>query len=305
MSRTAGRRSRASHTATKIARGIAYVARDPLHASLLPEGAASSIERLSLEARVLKPWMCSLFERQWYRRLMERTVDWVGPGELMRLTLRKRFVDDEVQAAIQAGAGQLLIVGAGFDTLGLRVAESFPDVAVVELDAPATAKLRRKAIAGMNFLHSNHHLEGVDLGSTKLSEVLAAMAAWDTTRQAVVVAEGVLMYLSESEVAAFLRTIRAHSGTASRLVFSYVTTDEKGRPYFGKLSGLIRASARLVGEPLRWGVGSGGLAALLEGNGFRLLGPPERHDLRLRYLAPRGIEEPVGEMERFAVAEAV
>jgi methyltransferase (TIGR00027 family) len=221
---------------------VAFVARDPLHASLLPEGAADSIERLSLEARVLKPWMCRLFKRQWYRRLMERTVDWLGPGELMRLTLRKRFVDDEVRAAIEAGAGQVLIVGAGFDTLGLRVAESFPDVSVVELDAPATAKLRRRAIAGTDSSHSNHHLEGVDLASTALGDTLRTMSQWDATSQTVVVAEGVLMYLSASEVAAFLRTIRANSGAASRLVFSYVTTDEKGRPYFGRLSG--RAARR-------------------------------------------------------------
>jgi O-methyltransferase involved in polyketide biosynthesis len=112
---------------------------------------------------------------------MERTVDWVGPGELMRLTLRKRFVDDEVRSAIEKGAEQLLVVGAGFDTLGLRIAESFPGVTVVELDAPATARLRNKAIAGIESLHSNYHLEGVDLASTKLSEVLAAMAAWGTT----------------------------------------------------------------------------------------------------------------------------
>jgi hypothetical protein len=88
-------------------------------------------------------------------------------------------------------------------------------------------------------------------------------------------------------------------------VFSYVTTDEKGRPYFGRLSGLIRVSARLMGEPLRWGAASGELTDLLEDNGFRLLSPLERYDLRLRYLAPRGVDQPVGQMERFAVAEAV
>jgi hypothetical protein len=47
------------------------------------------------------------------------------------------------------------------------------------------------------------------------------------------------------------------------------------------------------------------LTALLEANGFRLLSPPERYDLKVRYLAPRGIDQPVGQMERFAVAEAV
>ncbi len=303
--RTAGRRSKSSLTAAKIARGVVFLARDPVHASLLPEGAAESIERLCLEAGILKPWMCRLFERPRYRRLVERMVDWLGPGELMRLTLRKRFVDDEVRTAIDAGAQQVIIVGAGFDTLGRRVAESFPAVTVVELDAPATARRRQTAGARLDSALSNHSLEAVDLGSTELGRVLQGIDGWNDQRQTVVVAEGVLMYLSASEVSAFLGEIRSNCGEASRLVFSYVTTDEKGRPYFGRLGGLIRASARLAGEPLRWGIGNRELAPFLERNGFNLLGPPERFDLRLRYLLPKGIDQPVGQMERFAVVEVV
>jgi methyltransferase (TIGR00027 family) len=303
--RTAGRRSKSSLTAAKIARGVVFLARDPVHASLLPEGAAESIERLCLEAGILKPWMCRLFEHPTYRRLVERMVDWFGPGELMRLTLRKRFVDDEVRRAIDAGAQQVIIVGAGFDTLGRRVAESFPDVTVVELDAPATARRRQTAGARLDSALPNHHLEAVDLASTTLGRVLHGIDGWNGRRQTAVVAEGVLMYLSASEVSAFLGEIRGNCGEASRLVFSYVTTDQRGRPYFGKLSWLIRASARLAGEPLRWGVAARELGPFFERNGFQLIGPPERFDLRRRYLSPKGIDEPVGQMERFAVVEAV
>ena len=86
------------------------------------------------EAGVVTPWMERLFGSRWYRGLVARLMKKMGPGELLRLTLRKRFVDDEVRTAIDDGARQLLIVGAGFDTLGLRVTQDVSDVVVVEVD---------------------------------------------------------------------------------------------------------------------------------------------------------------------------
>ena len=50
----------------------------------------------------------------------------------------------------------VLIVGAGFDTLGLRIADAHPSVRVVEVDVPATAERRRKAIAKMGWRPGNH-----------------------------------------------------------------------------------------------------------------------------------------------------
>ncbi|NIM52616.1 MAG: SAM-dependent methyltransferase [Gemmatimonadales bacterium] len=301
---TTGRRRRASHTAAKVARGVVFLARDPVHAALLPEGAADTVERLSLAAGALKPWMCRLFETRWYRWLVDRALGRLWPGELMRLTLRKRFVDDEVRAAISDGARQVLIVGAGFDALGLRMAEVFPEVTVVEVDTPATAARRRSAIERMGALRANLHVVGADLGATSLGEVLRAVPAWQTDARTVAVAEGVVMYLDRSAVGAFLGEIRDNAASGSRLVFSYLRADQQGRPYMGRWSALSRLALRLVGEPLRWGAREGELDRILAAAGFRLLGPPERFDLRQRYLAPAGIDQPVGQVERFVVAEA-
>ncbi len=303
--RTAGRRRRPSHTATRVARGVLYVARDQAHAQLLPKGAADSTERLTLGAGVVRPWMVRLFERPWYRRIVDWLVGKMGPGELMRLTLRKRFVDDEIRAAIGDGAKQVLIVGAGFDTAGLRTAEAFPDVVVVELDTAATIARKREAIDRMGERRTNHHLVAADLARTSLAHVLRTVPDWREDIRSVAVAEGVIMYLDETEVAVFLGAIRDNTGPGSRLVFTYVMADDQGRPYLGPLSGFIRTSLKLIGEPLRWAVREGELVALLERTGFQLADEPERFDMQGRYLVPLGIDRPVGQMERFAVAEVV
>lgn len=91
-------------------------------------------------------------------------------------------------------------------------------------------------------------------------------------------------------------------GGQSRLVFTYLRADERGKPSLGKL-GFIKVSLKLVGEPLHWAVGKEGLEPFLERAGCQLLGSPERFDLHRRYLEPAGLgDQPVGKIEQVAVA---
>lgn len=52
-------------------------------------------------------------------------------------------MDDEVRAALAAGAIHVLVVGAGYDTLALRLAAAHPEVLFVEVDRPATLGKKR------------------------------------------------------------------------------------------------------------------------------------------------------------------
>jgi methyltransferase (TIGR00027 family) len=284
---------------------VLLAARDPLHARLLPRGAEESLREFSQAAGVLTPWMLKLIENEWYQRKMMGMLANRWPGEMMRLTLRKRFVDDEVRDAIEDGVSQLLIVGAGFDTLGLRIAKAFADVRVVEVDAPATAGKRFAAIEKLQWHRANHEVVSANLGATPVCDVLNAVSGWSLSARTVVLAEGVFMYLSKKEVLAFLGEVCGHTGRGSRVVFSYLTADREGRPSMGKWSGLSRLSLKVIGEPLKWGVREGELQEFLEGAGYRLLGPAERYDFKERYLVPLEVDLPVGVIERFAIAEAI
>lgn len=305
MTRSPAIRRRSSHTAAKVARGVVFLAGDPVHARLLPEGAAESIERLCLAAGVLKPKQIRLFEAPWFRRFAQWLDKAVFKGEFMRLTLRKRFVDDEVRAAIDAGAQQLLIIGPGFDTLGLRIAARHAEVTVLEVDAPATAERRRAALQRMNGRYSNHQLVSADLSQTSLRDTVRNVDDWRPNLQTAVVAEGVIMYLTEAEVSALLEDIREMTAPGSRLVFTYIKTDAKGQPTVGGLTKVLRVSLAIVGEPFRWGMQPQLLEAFLEQRGFRLCGPPNRFDLRSRYLIPSGIDQRVGDAELMGVAETL
>jgi methyltransferase (TIGR00027 family) len=288
----------------KIGKGIVFLAQDPKLASLLPEGAIEYSERLMTRVGLLRPWELSLFRRSGFQKLAAFVERHTMSGASLHAALRKRFMDDETRAAISSGAKQVLVAGAGFDTLSARLTTQFPEVTFVEVDRPGTHKVKREGIESLGDLRPNFHLLGVDLASTSLEEALSSVDDWKRDAASVVLAEGVLMYLEESAVSTFLSAVHSLTGVGSRLLFTYMRVDERGRIYSGKLPFLTRISLKLIGEPWRWGIRKGTLQEFMSRHGFVLDVSPERCDFRRRYLEPAGLaDQPLGDIEHVAIGE--
>ena len=207
----------------------------------LPEGLAALTERLILAAEVLpyKPSTLRMAKRPWAVRMSE-FGELMQPGTFDGLGERKLFMNEQVLEAIQADASQVLVVGAGFDTLCLRLAPQFPGVQFVEVDHPATAAAKRKGVEQQG-QPGNMTMIAVDLGETALSVALADCEAWDPDALSVVVAEGLLLYLSAEEVHGLFREIDVSTGAHSRVVFSHLVDLRR--------HGLARAVLRWYREP--------------------------------------------------------
>ena len=82
--------------------------------------------------------------------LLERCGDPAFRPLRVFVALRSRIAEDVAKAAIADGARQVVVLGAGLDTFGCRVAPA-DGLAVFELDHPATQaeKRRRLAAAGV------------------------------------------------------------------------------------------------------------------------------------------------------------
>ncbi|MFE8596052.1 class I SAM-dependent methyltransferase [Archangium violaceum] len=299
------RTHQASQTAVKVARFVAVLARQPHLAPLLPKGAAESMERLMLHTGLLKPWMLRLYGARWYSRLVTSIERETVPGQVLCVGLRKRFMDDETRAALAEGRRQVLVVGAGLDTLSWRLAREYPDVTFIELDHPASQAMKREALEGMGALPPNLHLVGVDLSRTPLEEGLAQLAVWRKDVPSVVIAEAVLMYLEEAHVSAFLEAVHRCTGPGSRLLCTCFRWETRGRPTMGaRTRSVISSWLRLAGEPLLWIVRDEELGPFLARHGFRQDATPERVELHRRYLVPAGLPEvPVSLFEFPVVAD--
>ncbi len=299
-------RDRPSRTAIKVAKGLAYLAEDERLAALLPPGAGRWNRRLLTAAGYLKPWHLGVYRRPLFRGYVAFWEHHIANGQILNIGMRKRFLDDETRQALAEGTTQVLVVGAGLDTLAPRLAAEFPEASFVEIDHPATQAVKRAALETLGDIAPNLHLLPVDLAKADLAGTLRGLGAWSPEAPSVVIAEGLLMYLPETAVSGFLATARHQTAPGSRLLFTYVRRDRHGRIYLGKGSGLMRIGFELLGEPMRWGLRDGELESFLEHSGYRLLPPLERLDLRRRYLEPAGLgDKPLGGIELMAAAESV
>lgn len=292
-----------SRTATKIARFVLLLDASPRLRGVLPADSAAATEGILRASGVVPEGHIRAMRRPATLRLAALAERWLGRGQLLWFGVRKRWMADQVASAIADGAGQLLVVGAGFDPLAAMVAAAHPQVLCVEVDAPSTAAPKRVAVEGAGLSRPNHHVVAVDLAQRPLAEALAA-TPWRADARSVVVAEGLLMYLAPSDVVALLAAVRAGTGAGSRVAFSSVDADERGGPRLWALDGVVRFALRLAGEPMRWGLRPGDAPGFLAAAGYRALEQPTAESLRARYLDPLGLpDEPLLPYEHLVLAE--
>jgi len=185
------------------------------------------------------PAMISVNKKPWVVRLSDY-FETKMPGVFEGIGERKIFMNEQVLAAIEAGATQVLVLGAGFDTLCLRLAPQFPHVQFFEVDHPATSTAKAKGVAQQG-KPENMTLLAADLNQTRLSELMNEAELWDTSARSIVVAEGLFIYLEEESVLEVFREIAACTGPDTRVSFSHGITVAKYR--------FANALLRMLGEP--------------------------------------------------------
>jgi methyltransferase (TIGR00027 family) len=163
--------------------------------------------------------------------------NWMLPGQFEAFAHRKAFCERQVRDGITTGATQILVLGAGYDTMGWRLAPEFSGVNFFEIDYPATAHLKARGIGEMG-KRDNLCLIAEDLGKRKLVNVLTDNHLWDESAPSVIVAEGLVMYLSRDAVQDMFCQCAAITGAGSRIAFSYIPTGADGRPDAGQLAGV-------------------------------------------------------------------
>ena len=253
-----------SNTALIVAAGLQLARHLPGLDRVLPH------EAIVHGARVLRrahPRMAAMLDKPWFVRFCGRLERATLPGFVLHLALRKRRLRDLAQGAIGDGCRQVVLLGAGFDTLCMELQASHPQLACFEIDHPATQRVKRAAAGadagGITFV-------AVDLAQRPLAEVLAACPQFDPKVPTLFVAEGLLMYVPLAAVAALFEQI-ARTGPANRVAFTWLAPQADGKPNFSRRSRLIDAWLALRGEPFLSGMAPAALPAFLHRAGLELV----------------------------------
>jgi len=246
------RKDKPSTTAYKVALNVLTLGAKPGMAEVLPPGIIEATEQLLIASGAASPRIV-----RWSRspRMVSvyKAFDWMMPGQFEAFAHRKAFCERQVRDGIDAGVTQLLVLGAGYDTMGWRLAQEFSGVKFFEIDHPATGRLKARGIKAMG-QRSNLCLIAEDLGKRKLVDVLESNEYWNQSLPTVIVAEGLVQYLPGEAVRDLFSQCALVAGVGSRIAFTYVPTGNNGRPDAGRWTGLVLWILKVGGEPWIWSI---------------------------------------------------
>jgi methyltransferase (TIGR00027 family) len=293
---------RPSATAELIALGTIFLSRDPRLGQFVPEKSSAMAELLLSATAFGKLALIRLGARPGLRgvvRVIERAV---LPGILLHYALRKRFIEENVRAFLDRGGQQLVVLGAGLDTLAARLAEERPGLTCIEVDHPDTQETKRRALMAHDT--TGVYLVPADLARDRIGDALATIPGFVPDRPTFFVLEGVSMYLDEPSVARVLGDCARAGGPGTRIAWTFMTPDERGRIAFRRSrTGLIDTWLQSRGEPFTWGIRREGLESFLGPLRLGVLEVAGAATLRDRYLSPLGIRAVLAEGEECALCE--
>lgn len=301
----------ASSTALTVAAGLQLVHRDARYQHLVPEAAARLGAAL---LTVVHPRLAGFLEHGWFRTMccwLERAT---LPGILLHYALRKQMVRNLAHASIAAGCRQVVVLGAGLDSLCMELLTTDPGICCIEIDHPATQPAKVRGLAASQ-LRDSINFVSADLGCIDLRDALAECPAYRADEKTLFVAESLLMYLPSSAVERLLGQIAA-AAVDSRFAFTWFEPGPDGQPDFSPRSRLVALWLRMRGEPFLSGLARQALPEFLELHGFAMLSvadsmeamgpagcmtiPPRLHPICGEYicLAEKGMKKPAGDFLR-------
>jgi methyltransferase (TIGR00027 family) len=224
---------------------------------------------------VLLPGIRNRFIQEFERR---------AKGVFFHHQARTKYIDEMLRRELAAGATQVVLLGAGFDSRAYRSVSEFRDAHVFEVDHPATSATKqrrvRRALGG-----TPAHVTYVPVHFTReqVEDRLCA-ANYQPSRVTFFIWEGVSCYLDAAAVdATFAMVARAPRG--SSIVFDYVHRSalEHPDPDFKRQ---LETTARM-GEPYQFAVNPAELGALLGRHGLSTEANLGAEELGARYLVGR------------------
>ena len=217
-------------------------------------------------------------------RLMLRFLSLWSPGAQEMIALRAKLVDD-LALEMKAQLEQIVILGAGFDTMALRVKDALRTVIVFEVDHPATQAVKHQAFTHVG-IPANVRFIAMDFERGDFIANLRA-AGFGSERPSLIIWVGVTCYLTKQAITRAMNQIASLGGRGTRLIFDYIQAEViNGTSHNSEALSKARRMARL-GEPWLFGLTPEQVPDYLASFGFKLIKDYAATELRAGYCPQR------------------
>ena len=219
-------------------------------------------------------WLLTGFLGVFFSHILYWTVTLLlGRNTMECVAFRKAFMEQQVRQFLHDNPSnsQVLVLGAGYDTLALRLANEYDVVTFWELDHPSTGNFRNRIwdetrskknkdpdydpTASSPHLITNLHHATVDMARPNaLLEILTQQINYNCAAPTIVILEGVTMYLTTQQMQDLIQNVENVTGMDSILCFDMLQVNPNTRlPDLGWTTPLIDLYLKLKGEP--WNLG--------------------------------------------------
>lgn len=232
-------------------------------------------------ARHLVVWPYYLLMRLLVRLgAMERLM----PGMFALTVARERHIDEYLQACLDEGLEQLVILGAGYDMRAWRFVDRLRGLRVFEVDHPGTQrdKLRRlQRVLGQIPAHVTY--VPIDFNSQSLAQRLGA-SGYDPHARTLFIWQGVTQYLTPAAIDDTLAFVAGSSAPGSAVIFDYIDAAHFGDPHNDL--GVLRRRLAAVREVIRFALDPATVGTFLEQRGFCRVQKADQHTLAGYFTGP-------------------
>jgi methyltransferase (TIGR00027 family) len=232
------------------------------------------------------------------------------PGAHSSALGRTKFIDDQLKQSISNGVRQVIILGAGFDTRGLRL-DYMQSIPLIEIDHPNTSRYKLSVLKDMFGIDVNAKNDlnpeinptrycQIDFNTQSLED-LAEKHSINYSIPTTIIWEGVTNYLSAEAVESTFSWI-SRFAAGSHVIFTYVNQEVLDHPenYFGGVK--LLDDLRKIEENWTFGLKPEDVSMFLSKFSLKLLNDLGANDYRNKYLPERA--ERGYEFYRVAVAKS-
>jgi methyltransferase (TIGR00027 family) len=287
----------ASRTALLIAASLVLLRQDARYSRLVSQSSADLcayvLENHSSRTRLF----AKILRQNWFRPI-EKFIEGITiPGILLHYALRKKCIRELARSALSNGVAQVVVLGAGFDSLSSELQREFPTAQFWEIDHPATQRYKIRACSenGIEQLH----FVGIDLSLTTFDKEVLMSSGFDPAKRTFWIAEGLLMYFPANTVSCLMKTMSGLSAPESQLAFTFMEKQQDGHIRFDSQTKLVDSWLRRRGEPFLWETPRNELAEFIRP--WRLSRFFDHN--QLRDLEPELADEPIARGEVICLAE--